>query len=112
MKESEIEDRIIKKLRYLQWFVKKLHGNMFQSGMPDLFCANYKYGIRLVEIKQPDSTKSTFTAAQLQDFMLLTAAGVGIWILTGDSDEQYAKLFQPANWQEYRFMKAMSKGGW
>lgn len=109
MKEAQIEDNIIKKLRYLGWFVKKLHGNMFQSGMPDLFCAHIRYGIRLIEVKQPDETKSSFTAAQIETFPLLEAHGVGLWIMVNDTDHEYAKLFHAPNWRQY-YMKKMLGG--
>jgi hypothetical protein len=97
--EAKIEERLIKTLRGHEWFVKKLHGNAFQSGLPDLFCAHAKYGSRLVEVKYKDNY--SFTKAQQQDFPALMAHGVGIWILVDNSSEELLKLFKPPNWQEY-----------
>jgi hypothetical protein len=109
MKESIIQDNIIRKLRYLEWFCKSTHGNLYQSGFPDIFAAHIRYGIRWIECKQPDETRSTFTPAQLETFPKMEAAGVGIWILVGDSDQEYSKLFQTANWRQY-YMKKLLGG--
>ena len=108
MLEEKIRESVIRKLRMLEWFVKIMHMNMFTSGFPDLFCAHYKYGIRLVEIKQPRVEDSSFTPAQLENFPKMEAAGVGIWILVSDSDQEYAKLFKAPNWRQYQMMKMLS----
>ena len=100
-KEAKIQKAIISKLRSKEWFVKATHGNEFQAGFPDLFCANRKYGIRWVEVKLPDMKGSHFTPAQLVYFPQFAAAGVGIWILTSDSDYEINKLFGPPNWYMY-----------
>lgn len=100
-KEKKIEKAIMSKLRSREWFVMKMHGNEFQAGFPDLFCAHRKYGIRLVEVKLPDMKGSHFTPAQLAKFPQFTAAGVGIWILTSDDDYEINKIFGPPNWYTY-----------
>lgn len=97
--EAKIEKDVMKALRGQEWFVKKIHGNAFQSGLPDLFCAHFKYGHRWVEIKY--AAKYSFTPAQQKDFPAMMAAGEKIWILTGDSVDELLKLFKPPNWQEY-----------
>jgi hypothetical protein len=94
-----IQQAIIKKLRGLEWFVKPTHGNMYQSGFPDLFAAHLSYGSRWIEVKNPVSFK--FTPAQLQDFPRFSAVQCGIWILVSDSEEEYKKLFSPPNWHTY-----------
>jgi hypothetical protein len=83
------------------WFVVKLHGNQFQSGMPDLFCCHSRYGIRLVEIKDPKRTGDVFTSAQHDMFPKLNANGAQVWVLTGATEDEYAKLFKPGNWWQY-----------
>jgi len=103
--ESKIQEKLIKELRYLEWFVKPTHGNMYQSGFPDLYCAHRKYGQRWVEVKLPDMAGSRFTAAQLSTFPQLAAAGVGVWILTGWEAHDIKKLFGPPNW--YQFLSIM-----
>lgn len=95
--ESKIQDEISKMLRHKGWYVKNLHGSQFQSGMPDLYCTHSKYGPRMVEVKRPNMKGSHFTPAQKEVFPKLIANGTPVWILMGDSDYQYAKLFKPCN---------------
>ena len=97
--EAIIQAAIILFLNQRGWFVKETHGNMFQSGFPDLFCTHQRYGIRWVEVKNPE--KYVFTPAQLIDFPLLCMNGSPIWILTAASEEEYKKLFLPYNWHFY-----------
>ena len=97
--EAKIQDAIVKYLRNLGWYVKNTHGNMFQSGLPDLYCAHKKYGTRWIEVKNPG--KYAFTAAQLENFPQMTAAGVGIWVLTAGTDAEYLKLFERPNWYQF-----------
>jgi hypothetical protein len=101
--EAVIQEAIVKMLAGKGWFVKETHGNMFQSGLPDLYCCNKRYGSRWVEVKNP--LKYCFTPAQLFDFPLMAALGVGIWILTAGTELEYNKLFQPPNW--YQFLSCM-----
>lgn len=79
------------------------HGNAYQSGFPDLFCAHRQWMSRWVEIKNP--VNYSFTDAQMICFPAMHAKGVGIWIITSDEDTELAKLFQPANWQQYYIAK-------
>lgn len=99
--EHKIQESIINKLRSLEWFVRVLHGNTFQSGMPDLFACHRRYGIRLIEVKLPEMKGSRFQASQIETFPLLCANGCGVWVLTGDSDSEYQKLFKKCNWHHY-----------
>lgn len=97
--EAEIVEKIYKKLTLMDWLVKVMHGNVFQAGFPDLFCCNKNYGIRLVEVKNPDNY--SFTPAQLELFPKLQSHGCGVWVLVSDSDSEIKKLFGPANWYWY-----------
>jgi len=97
--EAIIQESIIAMLRNYEWYVKVAHGNMYQSGFPDLYCTHARYKQRWIEVKNPDKYK--FTAAQLTDFPLLTANGTGIWILVAATEKEYKKLFQPPNWYQY-----------
>lgn len=97
--ERQIQDAIEAKLRKLGWVVKSTHGNMFQSGLPDIYAAHRLYGARWCEVKNPLSYK--FTNAQREFFYQLTSVGVGVWVLISDADEEIAKLFKPANWHLY-----------
>lgn len=101
--EAIIQANIVKKLTLLGWHVEVTHGNVYQFGFPDLYCIHIKYGTRWIEVKDPKRKGDLFTAAQLEKFPLWNAKGVGIWILTSDSDFEYAKLFKPYNWTSYLF---------
>lgn len=93
--EAKIQEAVIKMLRERGWFVKVLHGNLFQSGMPDLFICQRRYGSRFVEIKNPEAY--SFTSAQWETFPRLIAEGVGVWILVAATEIEYQKLFQKPN---------------
>ena len=97
--EAEIVERIKNKLTLLNWFVVVLHGNLYQFGMPDLFCTHKNYGIRLVEVKNPKNYG--FTAAQLEVFPKLMAHGANVYVLVDDSDAEINKLMGPGNWWTY-----------
>lgn len=97
--EALIQEAIIKKLRQHEWLVKATHGNMYQSGFPDLYCCHHRYGQRWVEVKNKEAYQ--FTPAQLEEFPRFTAAKAYIWILVSDSNDEYNKLFGPPNWQFY-----------
>jgi len=99
--ERRVQDRIIKMLLTKGWYVKETHGNMYQSGFPDLFACHSRYGQRWIEVKLPAMKGSRFTAAQLEDFPKFAANGSGVWILTDDTDEEYKKLFKPCNFHNY-----------
>lgn len=81
------------------WFVKSTHGNMYQSGFPDLFATHKRFGLRWIEVKRPVGYQ--FTAAQLEDFPKFTSNGSGIWVLTAATEAEYQKLFRPYNWGAY-----------
>lgn len=109
-KNSRPEDRISaavqKKFREEGWFVIKTHGNAFQSGLPDLYCAHAKYGARWVETKVPG--KGCITAAQWVVFNKLNAKNIAIYIIT--KPEDYKLIFGPSNWPWYtdpKWRKAM-----
>ncbi len=97
--EAKIQLAIIMYLRGLGWHVMQTHGNMYQSGFPDLFCTHSRYGQRWVEVKNPKSYK--FTPAQLEDFPKICANGSGVWVLIAATDDEYGKLFKAPNWFTY-----------
>ncbi len=99
--EGKIQDAIIIMLQGKGWFVKSTHGNIYQSGFPDLFACHSRYGQRWIEIKRPDMKGSHFTGAQLDDFPKFCAHGSGIWILTAATEREYEKLFARPNWYQY-----------
>lgn len=102
--ELKIQDRIISMLMSKGWYCKNMHGNMYQSGFPDIFACHSKHGIRLIEVKLPDMKGSKFTPAQMIDFPKMRANGARIWVLTAASESEYAKLFKPDNIREFLLM--------
>jgi len=97
--EAKIQRELILFLQQRRWIVKETHGNLYQSGFPDLYATNRIYGPRWIECKNPLNYK--FTNAQLRDFPVLCANGSPIWILTAATEEEYQKLFRPYNWYQY-----------
>ena len=97
--EAKIQDAIINMLRMKGWYVMKTHGSMYQSGFPDLYATNTKYGARWIEVKNKDHY--SFTPAQCDCFPKLSANGTRIWILVGATESEYNKLFGPENWFMY-----------
>jgi len=102
--EKIIQDAIINYLTVRGWYCKNMHGNLYQSGFPDIFACHSKYGIRLIEVKLKDMKGSKFTPAQLVDFPKMRANGARIWVLTSATETEYAKLFKPDNIREYLLM--------
>lgn len=97
--ESILQDKIILMLERRKWLCMSTHGNMYQMGFPDIFCAHFTLGSRWVEVKIEN--RVTFTPAQMRFFPLLNAHGVGVWILTDNTEDQYQRLFRPQNWFTY-----------
>lgn len=93
--EAKIQNDIIKKLTLRDWICMPTHGNMFQRGFPDVYAVHLKHGQRWIEVKNP--RRFSFTAAQKKYFPIMSACGIGIWVLTSDSDLEFEKLFQPPN---------------
>ena len=97
--EWYIRADLVRFLAARNWLVEKTHGSLFQTGFPDLFLAHEKWGQRWIDVKQPK--KYTFTKAQRLKWPLWAAKGIGIWILTAATQEEYDKLFGPPNWRDY-----------
>jgi hypothetical protein len=99
--EKIIQDAIKDFLKIKDWYVMQTHGNMYQSGFPDLFACHSRYGQRWIEVKLPEMKGSKFTPAQLDCFPKLCAHGSGVWVLTAATEAEYAKLFKRPNWWTY-----------
>jgi len=96
--EALIQTAITKELMFKGWFVKDTHGNLYQSGFPDLFCCHTRYGHRWVEVKQP--TGYRFTPAQLETFPKMCAHGSQVWVATTHEGIEEL-LMKPSNWHMY-----------
>ena len=97
--EWKIQQAFIEFLEIRKWIVEVTNGNIYQVGFPDLFLAHQKYGTRWVDCKNPK--QYTFTPAQKIKWPLWHDYGVGIWIITAATNDEYDKLFGPPNWQSY-----------
>ncbi len=97
--EYGIQREVIRFLRTRGWHVERLVGFAWQYGLPDLLAVHPKFGLRFIEVKNPD--EYTFTRAQRIKFPILDSFGMGIWIITGATDEEYDKLFGSPNWRDY-----------
>ena len=97
--ESVLQDQIVKFLKMRDWYCKETHGNMYQSGFPDIYACHKRYGARWIEVKMP--TGYSFTPAQIDTFPEFAAKGIGVWILTAATEYQYNLLFGPPNWHMF-----------
>lgn len=101
--ERKIQDELTLFLQLKGWYVKETHGNIYQHGFPDLYACHRSYGARWIEVKNP--IQYSFTKSQLETFPMFVAHGVGVWILTAATEEEYQKLFKSCNW--YQFLSIM-----
>jgi len=97
--EWHIQKALVTYLKVRGWVVEVMHGNAFQRGIPDLYLFNRKWGYRWVDVKHPK--RYTFTKAQRRKWPYWDSMGIGIWILTAATQEEYDKLFAPPNWRNY-----------
>ncbi|GMU26169.1 MAG: hypothetical protein AMXMBFR16_10740 [Candidatus Uhrbacteria bacterium] len=97
--EFGIQGDIIRMLTSRGWHIERLTGNAFQSGLPDLLAGHPKYGMRFIEVKQEEGYR--FTKQQKWKFPVLMDYGMGIWVLTEATPEQYDRLFKPPNLWDY-----------
>jgi len=98
--EWHIQQALIAYLKAEGWHVERMIGNAFQTGIPDLFVAHPKWGLRWLDVKRPGKNYS-FTKAQKRKWPIWEAFGVGIWILVGANQENYDRLFKAPNWRDY-----------
>ncbi len=93
--EYKIQLALIYFLKTRGWLVERMIGNAFQQGIPDLYCHHPKWGYRWIDVKRPG--KYSFTRAQKRKWPEWARKGVGIWILTAATQEEYDKLFKHPN---------------
>lgn len=100
--ETEIYEKLKEHLEYKGWFVQNIHGNMFQNGLPDVFCSHPRYPNRWVELKTPARARERhggLSDNQMDKFKLMHDHGVGIWVLAKVVD--WTLLCGPPNWLKY-----------
>ncbi len=97
--ERDIQKELIKFLQDRGWHVEKMLANAYQTGIPDLFCFHRQRGMRWIDVKRPEGY--SFTLRQRQKWPVWARAGIGIWILTAATQEQYDLLFKEPNWRDF-----------
>lgn len=98
--EDSIQEDMVAFLRLRGWTVAETHGNAYQKGLPDLFCWNQKHNLfRWVDMKNPNRYR--FTKDQCKVWTGWEKEGLGVWIITAATDEEYQKLFGDANFRDY-----------
>ena len=98
--EAAIQERVRTFLEQRGWTVEETHGNVYQTGLPDLFAWHPTYDLfRWVDVKNPDAYR--FTKHQCQKWVTWEKAGLGVWIMTEATEQEYSKLFKPPNFREY-----------
>jgi hypothetical protein len=97
--EAIIQREFIKYLKARGWWVERMIGNALQKGIPDIYAFHTEFGDRWIDLKNAKGYE--FTIAQRIKWPIWEAHGKPIWIITGWSDEDYDKLFQPPNWRDY-----------
>lgn len=98
--EKRIRDRVIRPmLEGRGWLVEVTHGNRYVKGFPDLYLSHPQFGQRWVDVKVEDDYE--YTQAQRDKWPRWHRFGTGIWIMTGATEDQYARLFDVPNWLDY-----------
>lgn len=97
--EKIIEDAIRLFLSERGWRVDKTHSSAYSSGWPDLHCWHPHFGLRWVDVKNP--LAYTYTKSQCQLWPQWEKFGLGVWIMFAASDDEYSRLFKPANFRDY-----------
>jgi hypothetical protein len=97
--ELDIQSELVEFLASCGWLVEPMLADAFQTGLPDFYCHHPQWGERWVEVKRADNY--TFTLRQRQKWPGWEASGVGIWILTAATEEQYGLLFKDPNWRQF-----------
>jgi hypothetical protein len=97
--EQQIQRELVKFLGAREWHVERLLADSFQNGLPDLYAYHRKWQQRWIEVKRPEGY--SFTLRQKQKWPQWEKAGIGIWILTDATQEQYDLLFKPPNWRAF-----------
>lgn len=95
-------------LEYRGWMVYKLHGNVYQKGLPDLYITHGTYSARWIECKIKGHS---FTRAQRIVFPKMISHNVPLYLIEGvdfrgiegkeSLQRAYQKLFNEPNLAYY-----------
>lgn len=95
--EAKGLQRLCLYLRARGWYIKKLHGGKYQSGLPDLLALHSVHGLRWIEMKAPNGK---LRVSQINEFCKMEKHGQQIHVLEDES--HYERLFKPGNWRSYQ----------
>jgi len=87
------------------WRVKKIHGNAFSKGFPDLFTMHPDYTPRWIECKVVRNGTVHFTPTQEKEFPQWIVNGCNFWVIAAEDlrnnehllSRAYALLFKEPN---------------
>ncbi len=96
--ETIIQSAIMRMLTRKGWLVKRMGASQYLVGFPDLFAYHQVYKTRLIEVK---TSTGKLEKSQIKEFTRFAKYDCGVWVLKGASQEEYNKLFAPANWWTY-----------
>lgn len=100
--EAKVEASIIRFLEGRGWYVRRIHGSSYQAGLPDLMACHPRYGIRLIEVKDPNRRGRMFTPAQENTFPKLIRHGAPVLVLDGIDTYKYQIVLEnKSNFFEY-----------
>lgn len=98
--EDALQERIVRFLTLRGWHVEETHGNAYQKGLPDLFAWNAKLGLfRWIDVKIESNYR--YTKHQCIKWTEWESKDLGVWIMVGDTEQEYSKLFEPPNFRLY-----------
>ena len=83
------------------WYSENIHGNQFQSGLPDSYFFHEDYTPRWIEFKVKRGNSIKLTTAQKKKFPVLIAKNVPVYIVASEDlrkrgfafDEEKCKYF-------------------
>ncbi len=79
------------------WWIKKIHGSTYQSGLPDLLCIHSVHGTKWIENKVK---KGKLRPSQITTFGEMRAHGCEVYVV--ENYRQYNRIFEKrGNWLEY-----------
>lgn len=95
--ETKIVNKLTSRFKAAGCYVKKLHGNAFQSGLPDLLVISKQWGTIFVEVKTP---RGKLSPRQINEFAKMSRVGAKIFVINNADNWDIVKTKKP-NWAAY-----------
>ena len=90
--EGDLSKLLMHKMRCDGWWCKKLHGSIYQSGLPDIVAIHPNYGTRWIETK---SATGVLSPEQMLEFSKMHKAGARIALINKIEDYPECLLGPP-----------------